>query len=71
MGRALFPRRPGRGLLLGALVSALFYVVYCDFPAPDHLWLALGLFFVLGLLGCAVLARYGLMAAIWSARRAG
>ncbi len=66
LGRSLLPRRPGLGLFLGALVSSLFFVVYCDFPAPDHLWLGLGLFLLLGLLGCAVLVRYGLLAAIWA-----
>jgi len=65
VGRSLFARRPGLGLLLGALTASPFYVVYCEFPAPDHLWLALGLFFILGLVGCGVLARYGLMAAFW------
>ncbi len=66
LGRNLLSRRPNLGLLLGALASSLFFVVYCDFPAPDHLWLGLGLFLVLGLLGCGVMIRYGLMAAFWS-----
>jgi hypothetical protein len=66
VGRNLFTRRPNLGLLFGALASSLVYIAYCDFPAPDHTGLALGLFFILGLLICGVLARYGLLAAFWT-----
>jgi len=66
LGRSLFPRRPGAGLLLGALAASPFFIIFCDFPMPDHLGLALGLYFVLGLIGCGVMARYGVMAAFWS-----
>lgn len=66
LGRSLFSRRPGMGLLLGTLASSPFFIVFCNLPAPDHLWLSLGFFFIVGLLGCWVLARHGLMAAFWS-----
>lgn len=65
-GRSLFSRHPGRGLLLGSLVSSLVYLFFCDFPAPDHMGLAMALFFVLGMMICGVMARYGFMAAFWT-----
>ena len=48
VGRSLFAHRTGRGLLVGALFSALTYLFFCDYPAPDHIGLAMALFFVLG-----------------------
>jgi hypothetical protein len=65
-GRSLFPRHPGRGLLLGSLASSLVYLFFCEFPAPDHMGLAMALFFILGLLLCGVMARYGFMASFWA-----
>gem|GEM_PF-2441780 len=66
VGRSLFDRRTARGLMLGAICSALVYLFFCDYPAPDHIGLAMALFFVLGLLLCMVMVRYGFMAAFWA-----